>query len=386
MSQPGNQPDDRQLGVYLHWPYCAVICPYCDFNVYRARSTDHAPLVNAILADLAYWREQIGPRRLTSLFFGGGTPSLLPAAAVSQLIEACAQLWGFEEDAEICLEANPTDAETSRFEDIASAGVNRLSLGVQSFQDGFLKFLGRNHDGEASMKAALKARAIFPQLSLDFIYALPDQSVADWTAELARATQEIGPDHISPYQLTIEQGTAFGRAVARGKWMPVDADLGAEFFLATSQQLNAAGFEAYEVSNHARHKASRSQHNQLYWNSQDWIGVGPGAHGRLGEGAGRLSTLTAAKPVDYIAAVAATGTAAIEQDRLGLDAAREEYWMMGLRVLDGADPAKAPGAPLDLACLEGLIDAGFLEMKAGRLALTGAGVPVADAVIRQLLV
>ena len=319
---------DRQLGIYLHWPYCDVICPYCDFNVYRARNTDHRPLLDAILADLRFWRDQTGPRPLASLFFGGGTPSLLPPAAVSAVIEACATLWGFRPGAEISLEANPTDAETSRFADLAAAGVNRLSLGIQSFDDEHLKFLGRNHDGAAGYKAAGVALSHFEQVSLDFIYALPGQTVKQWLVELMCMIEDFAPDHVSPYQLTIEQGTAFARAVGRGAWTPVDQELAAEFFEVTGQMLSLKGYDAYEVSNHARARSTRSVHNQLYWRSQDWIGVGPGAHGRLGAGAGREATLCARKPGDYIAAVTTTGTGGVERSHLGLEAAREEYWMM----------------------------------------------------------
>jgi putative oxygen-independent coproporphyrinogen III oxidase len=377
---------DRQLGIYLHWPYCDVICPYCDFNVYRARTIDHRPLLDAILADLRFWRAETGPRPLVSVFFGGGTPSLLPPSAVAAVIDACSSLWGLESGAEISLEANPTDAETSRFADLAGAGVNRLSLGIQSFDDAELRFLGRSHDGAAARAAAHVARSCFDQVSFDFIYALPDQAVAQWQAMLTAMIEDYAPDHVSPYQLTIEQGTAFARAVGRGAWTPVDQDLAAEFFEVTGQTLASQGYAAYEVSNHARAPTARSVHNQLYWRSQDWIGVGPGAHGRLGVGAGRQATLCARKPGEYIAAVATGGTGAIERASLGLDAAREEYWMMGLRLLDGIVMAEAPGLSLDAGQVAALTGAGFLQNRDGRLALSETGIPVADAVIRQLLV
>jgi putative oxygen-independent coproporphyrinogen III oxidase len=377
---------ERQLGIYLHWPYCDVICPYCDFNIYRARDIDHRPLLDAILADLRFWRDQTGARRLSSLFFGGGTPSLLPPSAVAEVIEACAALWGFCPDAEISLEANPTDAETSRFADLASAGVNRLSLGIQSFDDTHLKFLGRNHDGAAGRKAAAVALASFDSVSFDFIYALPDQSVAQWQDALADAITRYGPHHISPYQLTIELGTAFARAVARGAWAPVDQAAAADFFEATGQLLSNHGYGAYEVSNHARQLKARSAHNQLYWRSQDWIGVGPGAHGRLGAGVAREATVCASRPGDYIATVAGSGTGAVDRSLLGLDAAREEFWMMGLRLMDGVSMDDAPGAPLDAGALTRLMDGGFLQISDRQLALSRTGVPVADAVVRQLLV
>jgi putative oxygen-independent coproporphyrinogen III oxidase len=377
--------DQRQLGVYLHWPYCAVICPYCDFNVYRARTTDPEPLLAAILKDLTYWREQTGPRQLFSLFFGGGTPSLLSPAQVTRVIETCDTLWGFAPGAEISLEANPTDAETNRFADLAIAGVNRLSLGIQSFDDDLLKFLGRNHDGPAAYRAAGVARHHFPRVSFDFIYGLPDQTEKQWIVELLCMIEDFGPDHISPYQLTIEKGTAFARAVGRGAWTPISQDQGADFFEATNTALSVKGYEAYEVSNHAISPETRSTHNQLYWRSQDWIGVGPGAHGRLGQGATRRATLAAARPTDYITAIKDHGTGAIEDVEIGLEAAREEYWMMGLRLLEGVPMADAPGAPLDGGRLTSLIDAEFLTSINGRIALAKDGVPVADAVIRNLL-
>jgi oxygen-independent coproporphyrinogen-3 oxidase len=374
----------RRLGVYVHWPYCAAICPYCDFNVRRARGRDPEPLLSAILAELAHWRDRTGPRAIASLYLGGGTPSLLSGGQVARLVEAVDALWGLEAGAEITLEANPTDAEAARFADFAAAGVERLSLGVQALDDAALKALGRFHGAAEARAAAKLARSIFPCLSIDLIHTRPDQTVAAWTAELAEALA-LEPDHVSPYQLTIEAGTAFERAVARGRLIPPGPDRAADLHEATDAILGAAGFEAYEVSNHAREPAARSRHNQLYWTSQDWVGVGPGAHGRLGVGADRLAARTLLGVDAYVAQVARLGHGLEAIEPLGLAAARDEHWLMGLRLIDGVDVATAPGAPPDPAALARAIDMGLAWHAGGRIGLTPAGRQVADTLIAQLL-
>ncbi len=374
----------RQLAVYVHWPYCTAICPYCDFNVYRARGADSTSLLQAILTDLAGWRSITGARPVSSIFFGGGTPSLMAPSEVAAVIEAVDRLFGLEAGAEISLEANPSDAEAARFAGLRAAGVERLSLGIQALDDASLKALGRFHSADEAVRAARLARSLFPRLSVDLIYARHRQTRDDWRAELGAALA-LEPDHISPYQLTIEAGTAYERAVQRGVIVPADDDLGADLYLITQDVLEAAGFEAHEVSNHARGAAARSVHNIAYWTSQDWIGVGPGAHGRLGAGAGRLATTAALRPADYIAGVAATGTGTAEREVLDEDAARDEFWLMGLRFADGADPALAPGAPLAATALATARDAGLVWTRPGRVGLTPAGRLLANRVIADLL-
>jgi putative oxygen-independent coproporphyrinogen III oxidase len=374
----------RQLGIYIHWPFCAAICPYCDFNVYKARGRNTAPLVQAILADLAHWRDQTGPRPVTSIFFGGGTPSLMDPRDIDALIDACASLWGLEDTVEIALEANPTDAEAAKFADLRAAGVERLSLGVQSLDDASLKTLGRFHSADEARKAAHLARRIFPRLSIDLIYARPNQTLVAWATELQDALTLVA-DHISPYQLTIESGTAFDRAVSRGKMIIPDTDMGADFFDLTQAQLEAAGFEAYEVSNHANSTASRSRHNLVYWTSQDWIGVGPGANGRIGWEAGRRATKAALRPDDYASSMVTKGHALIEDEVLDRQAIRDEYWLMGLRMKDGVSFTNAPGEPLDRGQLDQMARAGLVWQAKHMIGLTPAGRIVGNTLIGKLL-
>jgi putative oxygen-independent coproporphyrinogen III oxidase len=378
----------RQLGIYIHWPYCAAICPYCDFNVYKARDRDTAPLVQAILADLRQWREQTGPRVVTSIFFGGGTPSLMESRDVAAMIEACATLWGLQDSVEIALEANPTDAEAAKFADLRTAGIERLSLGVQALDDASLKALGRCHSATEARKAAKLARQIFPRLSIDLIYARPGQTLSNWKLELTDALT-LEADHISPYQLTIEAGTAFDRAVRRGKIIVPDADMGADLFNLTQELLEAASFDAYEVSNHAKVDSgvdtNRSRHNLVYWTSQDWIGVGPGAHGRIGWSAGRRATKAASRPDDYIATLASQGHTLVEDETLSLEAMRDEFWLMGLRMKDGVVFANAPGDPLCARQLAHMVGTGLVWCTDTSIGLTPAGRIVGDTLIGKLL-
>lgn len=375
----------RKFGIYVHWPYCAAICPYCDFNVYKARGRDTAPLVHAILADLAYWREQTGPRGVSSIFFGGGTPSLMQARDVSDIVDTCARLWGLEHGIEISLEANPTDNEAKRFADLRAAGIERLSLGIQSFDDGGLKQLGRFHSANEGRAAAQLARSLFPRLSIDLIYARPEQTLHQWQSELEDGLA-LEPDHISPYQLTIEKGTAFERAVARGRLVMPENDLGADFFVQTQEQLEVAGFEAYEVSNHAKGRANRARHNEIYWTSQDWIGVGPGAHGRVGWGeSGRRATKAVLRPQDYIASLSTNGHGLIEDQILDAENIRDEFWLMGLRLKDGVEQSQAPTPPLDAARVARFVKTGHIWQTGTHIGLTAQGRIVGDTLIGQLL-
>lgn len=373
-----------RLGLYVHWPFCARICPYCDFNVFKDRGQgEQADLARAIVADMQAQAALTGPRDLTSIFFGGGTPSLMDPAWTAEIVAAARGLWTAAPDLEVTLEANPTDAEAARFAALAQAGVNRLSLGLQSLDDAALAFLGRNHDAATAIRATRAAAAAFPRLSIDMIYARPGQTPHAWADELARAIA-LGAEHISPYQLTIEAGTAFDRAVKRGALVPPDADTGAALFETTQQVLQAAGFEAYEVSNHARGDAARSRHNLVYWQGLDYVGVGPGAHGRITQNGARLATHAAAKPSDYIASVAATGSGLVTRETLNPREMAEERLLSGLRIVDGlplADVAAlgiAPGKVADLVAL------GLLHDDALRLRPTPAGRLVLDRLTAEL--
>jgi len=374
------------LAVYIHWPYCARICPYCDFNVVRDRGqADQGALAEAIVRDLEGQAALLGPRALVSIFFGGGTPSLMTPDWVARIIETARGLWPPQGEVEISLEANPTDAEAARFAGFAKAGVTRLSLGVQAFDDAALKLLGRNHDAGQAHSAAALAREHFTQLSVDLIYALPDQTPEDWTAEI-EAALAFNPDHISPYQLTIEPGTAFDRAVTRGTLTPPGPDDAAALYETTQTVLSAAGFDAYEVSNHARGAAARSRHNLAYWRGEDYVGAGPGAHGRLTLAEGRAATYAAPKVGDYIAAVNQSGVGFVTRETLTLREAALERLLMGLRIDEGVAWSEVASLGLcrsnsraaDLASL------GLINVDDDRLSATSAGRAVLDRVIAEL--
>jgi oxygen-independent coproporphyrinogen-3 oxidase len=372
------------VAVYVHWPYCARICPYCDFNVVRDRgkTEEQAGLVAAILSDLDAQAALVGARRLASIFFGGGTPSLMPPEAVAAVIAAIHARFPATGAVEITLEANPTDAEAAHFAALASAGINRLSLGVQSLDDAALRFLGRNHSaGEARRAIALAAQA-FDRLSIDLIYARPDQSVADWTTELTTAVH-LGFEHVSPYQLTIEPTTAFGRAFARGDWTPPDEDLSAALYETTQTVLGAAGFEAYEVSNHARGVVARSAHNLHVWRGGDYLGLGPGAHGRLTLDGARTATVAHRRIGDYVAGVAESSPWA-ERETLDADSAAEERILLGLRTVEGAELAAFETLAV-ADRLPALVEDGFLTARDGRVIATAKGRPVLDGVLKALL-
>jgi len=376
------------LALYVHWPYCARICPYCEFNVVRDRGRveEQAALVEAILADMAAQAALTGPRRLASIFFGGGTPSLMAPEAVAAVIDRARTLFPPRGAIEITLEANPTDAEAARFAALAGAGVNRLSMGVQALDDAALAFLGRNHSADEARRAVAVAARAFPRLSIDLIYARPDQTVADWRAELAGAI-DMGFEHVSPYQLTIEPTTAFGRAVARGAWTPPDEDRSAALYETTQTVLEAAGFDAYEVSNHARGAAARSAHNLHVWRGGDYLGLGPGAHGRLTLQAARTATVAHRGIGAYVAGVAA-GTPWSERETQSDRDAAEEKVLLGLRTVEGVtlDALTILGRTADAEPLAGLIADGFLAVDADRVRATAAGRPVLDGVLRALLV
>lgn len=369
------------LAVYVHWPYCARICPYCDFNVVRERGrTDEAQaLTRAIISDLSAQAALVGPRRLTSLFFGGGTPSLMTPDQVAGILAAATDLWPASPDLEVSLEANPTDAEATRFAGFAAAGVNRLSLGLQALDDAALVFLGRNHDAAEGRRAADVAARLFPRLSLDLIYARPGQTPSSWASELADAVR-LGAEHVSPYQLTIEAGTAFARARDRGRWTPPDEDLAADLYETTQTVLDGLGFTAYEVSNHARGAAARSVHNLAYWRGWDYVGAGPGGHGRLTIGGVRHAAETPRRIADYIAAAGAPPGL----EPLTPRQAAEERLLMGLRSSEGVEMAELGPLDIDPDHLSGLAAAGLVTVSDGRLVATPAGRPLLDRITAEL--
>ena len=379
---PNSQSGDA-VALYVHWPYCARICPYCDFNVVRDRGwrEEQAVLVEAILCDLEAQAALIGARPLVSIFFGGGTPSLMQAGDVARIIARARALFPGGE-IEITLEANPTDAEAAHFAALREAGVNRLSLGVQSLNDAQLKFLGRNHSADEARRAIAVAATVFDRLSIDLIYAQPGQTVAGWTVAMTEAL-DMGFEHVSPYQLTIAEGTAFARATERGSLVPPDEDTAADLYEATQAVLGAAGFEAYEVSNHARDVAARSAHNLHVWRGGDYVGIGPGAHGRLTLDGTRTATVAHRRIADYVEGVAA-GTPWSEHETLDPRAAAEERLLLGLRTVEGV--ALTDLAALDLtARVDGLVEDGFLAIADGRVAATPTGRPVLDALLKALL-
>lgn len=376
-------PPPPALGLYIHWPYCARICPYCDFNVYKAKGADTAPLTDALLADMARWRQVTGPRTLTSVHFGGGTPSLMAPGDIARVLETADSLWGLEPDAELGLEANP--AEHARLGNIVRAGINRLSVGLQSLDDAALARLGRDHDARTGLHALDIARALVARVSADLIYARDGQSRGDWEAELSTVLA-MGLDHVSAYQLTIEPGTAFERQVERGTLVPPQDDLAADMFELTQGLTRAAGLEAYEISNHARGEAHRSRHNRLYWTGGDWIGIGPGAHGRIGSHArgGRIASAAPLRPADYIAAMA--GPPAPASHLTALEEAQERV-LMGLRITEGLDRAALralTGLDIDMTAADALAGQGLITLDPDRVQITPAGRLFADRIASEL--
>ncbi len=389
----------RGFGLYVHWPYCTRICPYCDFNVYTARDRDSGALVSAIKADMTGHQRWLGhAENMDSIFLGGGTPSLLTTAEMGALIAHAQSLFGLAEGAEITLEANPNDVIGGDIAGWRSAGVTRLSLGVQSLRDDALRFLGRDHDARAALAAMDRARDAFASLSIDLIYARPGQGEAEWAAELTQALQ-FGVDHLSLYELTISERTAFGKAAGRGLLVPMTDDGQADLYELTQTLTAGAGYPAYEISNHAASPLHRARHNEIYWNCGDWIGVGPGAHGRLTRNGERHASEAAKRPQAYIDAVARAGLGWAETSVLTTADAVSELVIMGLRVAEGLEKARleavaARGAharelndtpELNASGLSEMIAAGLVQDNGLRIALTRQGRLLADAVARQLL-
>ncbi len=432
--------DANAMGVYVHWPYCARICPYCDFNVYKDRNVDDEVWITAFTTELDYWakltqgknrkqnqkqnQKQNRGRKLTSLYFGGGTPSLAPLSVLGAVIEACERLWGFEDEAEITLEVNPADIELSAYHEFSAIGINRFSLGVQSFDDGQLKFLGRDHNGVQAKKAIEAAQNQIGLVTFDLIYGLPSQSLEKFEQELKQAFA-LSTDHLSLYQLTIEQGTAFGLAQQRGALKMPDEDKLAEFYELAVAQCQQAGYAHYEISNFAK-PHGEAVHNLLYWQHQDYIGIGPGAHGRVTlmpenlipetlipetlipetlipetlipetlikgnwdhKEKQRIATKTFLKPADYLKACAKSGHGLAEHEILSLEQQMQERFSMGLRLQKGI-----PLRQNDYLFNDGvrrknlnmLIDQGYLEYKDQYLKASEDGRRLLDGIVQKLL-
>jgi oxygen-independent coproporphyrinogen-3 oxidase len=382
--------DAPGFGVYVHWPFCVSKCPYCDFNSHVRSTIDETGWRDALLHDLETQARPFADRRVTSVFFGGGTPSLMAPATVAAVIDRIAALWPLAPDVEITLEANPNSAEVARFRDLRAAGIGRVSIGVQALDDDALRLLGRAHGGDEARRAIAAAAAIFDRFSFDLIYARPGQGLDAWTRELGAALALAG-EHLSVYQLTFEPGTRFEQLRRRGDIVPLDDETADAMFEVTRAILDAHGLPAYEISNHARPGAA-SRHNLGYWRYEDYLGVGPGAHGRLTLGGVKYATRAERAPETWMAQVAAAGEGMAARDVVApADAAREAL-LMGLRLTAGISPPRFQrvcGTPLDAALdprgLARMIEGGFLRRDAdGTLVATPAGLRVLDAVLVEI--
>ena len=382
--------DAPGFGVYVHWPFCVSKCPYCDFNSHVRSTIDETGWRDALLRDLETQARPFADRRVTSVFFGGGTPSLMAPATVAAVIDRIAALWPLAPDVEITLEANPNSAEVARFRDLRAAGIGRVSIGVQALDDDALRLLGRAHGGDEARRAIAAAAAIFDRFSFDLIYARPGQGLDAWTRELGAALALAG-EHLSVYQLTFEPGTRFEQLRRRGDIVPLDDETADAMFDATRAILDAHGLPAYEISNHARPGAA-SRHNLGYWRYEDYLGVGPGAHGRLTLGGVKYATRAERAPETWMAQVAAAGEGMAARDVVASADAAREALLMGLRLTAGISPPRFQrvcGTPLDAALdprgLARMIEGGFLRRDAdGTLVATPAGLRVLDAVLVEI--
>lgn len=365
------------LALYVHWPFCVSKCPYCDFNSHVRESVDQARWRAALLADLAH-EAAVGPKRpLSSIFFGGGTPSLMQPETVAAIIEAAGHHWGFAPDVEITLEANPSSVEAARFTGLAAAGINRVSLGLQALDDAALHFLGRAHDVAEGLAALDTAQKSFERVSFDLIYALPGQSDAAWEKTLTRALG-FGTGHLSLYQLTIEPGTRFATMAARGELVPTDPDHAADLFEITRGMTEAAGLPAYEISNHAR-PGEESRHNLTYWRYGDYLGIGPGAHGRRRG----VATARAKKPENWLARIDRDAHGIELEEPLAPEAQQREALVMGLRLAEGL-PRSRTDRTVDQAAVARLGAMGLVEQTPERLRVTPAGMLLLDAILAEI--
>ena len=372
--------------LYIHWPFCLAKCPYCDFNSHVRASIDHDLWQAGLLADMAREAELAGGEALQSIFFGGGTPSLMPPALVARFLDEAERLWGFDPGIEITLEGNPSSVESANYAALASAGINRVSLGLQAFDDATLHFLGRLHDAAEGLAALDIAQSRFSRVSFDLIYARPGQTEAQWRAELGRALG-FGTGHLSLYQLTIEPGTRFATMVRQGDFTPLDDDAAADLFELTAQMTGAAGLPAYEVSNHAR-PGEESRHNLTYWRYRDYCGIGPGAHGRRGG----LATVRHRKPENWLGAITAQGDGIAESRTLGVAEQASEAQLMGLRLAEGVDLAGLSqrfGLPVAELCdaerLAFHARNGLTWRQGDRIGVTPAGMCLLDALLAEMV-
>ena len=379
---------DGGFGLYLHWPYCESKCPYCDFNSHVATGIDASVWAAAYEAEIARAAKETPGRILNTIYFGGGTPSLMPPELVHRVLTAALSAWTPAADIEVTLEANPGSVEVAKFQDYRGAGVNRVSVGVQSLNDEDLKRLGRMHSVADARRALDIARATFDRMSFDLIYARQDQSRAAWRAELAEALT-FAPDHLSLYQLTVEDGTVFGRRHAAGQLRGLpNEELGVEMYEDTQATCDNAGLLAYEVSNHAR-PGQESRHNLIYWRGGDYVGIGPGAHGRVTRAGQRFATVGAVLPQAWLDRVTRTGTGEIERTALSSQDRAEEYLLMGLRLSEGIDIARhtaLAGAALDETRIAALEALGMAQRNRGHLRATAAGRMLLNQVIAKLTV
>lgn len=382
--------DPRGFGIYIHWPFCKAKCPYCDFNSHVRERIEEADWRDSYLKELAQYAALTPGRTVTSIFFGGGTPSLMDPGIAETVIDAVARHWRVANDIEITLEANPTSVESDKLRGFRAAGINRVSLGIQALNDIDLKFLGRQHNQGEALAALDLAANTFDRFTFDLIYARPGQTPDMWDQELARALT-FAADHISLYQLTIETGTMFEQAHARGDFVLPDEDTQAELFELTQARLGEAGLAAYEISNHAR-PGSESRHNLTYWRYGDYVGIGPGAHGRLTIDGRKVATRQHRAPERWLEMVAAQGHATRQFDDVATDARISEMTMMGLRLAEGipltrfeAEAGRPFSECVEPARLRRLGEGGFLEVEEGRLRATAAGRQRLDAVLGELL-
>ena len=374
------------FGIYVHWPFCKAKCPYCDFNSHvRHEAVDEMSFAHALVSELRWMKARTPGRTVTSIFFGGGTPSLMPPAAVAHVLDSIAVLWPVSGTAEITLEANPTSVEAENFRGYRSAGVNRVSVGVQSLNEAHLKALGRQHTPDEALAAFRLAAQIFPRVSFDMIYARPEQSLADWREELTRALSEQ-QGHMSLYQLTIEPETRYADLFAAGKLAVPDDDLSADLYDLTQELTEAAGLPAYEVSNHAQ-AGQESRHNLLYWRYGEYAGVGPGAHSRLIDGANRLALIAEKHPETWRDSVLAKGHGLISEETVSPEEQAREMLLMGLRINEGIDLAaytRLSNRPMKAARIAALSELGLVKQDGSRLQATQAGRRILNAVIAEL--
>lgn len=374
------------FGLYVHWPFCAAKCPYCDFNSHVVAQVDQARWARALSAEIARLAAEMPGRHLRSIFFGGGTPSLMLPETVDAVITAARAAWGFANDIEISLEANPTSVEKGRFQGFADAGVNRLSMGIQALNDADLRRLGRMHSVAEARAAFDVARAVFGRVSFDLIYARQGQGREAWRAELREALS-MAVDHLSLYQLTIEPGTVFGARADAGKLRDLpDDDLSADMYADTQEICEAAGMGCYEISNHAR-PGAESRHNLVYWRQGDWAAVGPGAHGRITRPTGRCATEAHRQPGAWLDAVERSGTGEVLREFIPASEQATEYLLMSMRLSEGMDMERfrrLAGQPLDAAAVRSLQDLGMVQVDGDRLSATPEGRPVLNAILREL--